>query len=122
VPRHKLKKAHSPSGSHPARGPLASSERVLEDRGARNSLPDASLESFDISDNRSDGPEQDEAFLYTHAFEAAVDRLGRIADKLESLALTSAMAVARIEAEGDRIDRLIAENQGRLDDLLAGNW
>jgi len=58
----------------------------------------------------------------TQAFEFAIDRLGGIAEDLNSLALSSAMAVAQIEAEGDRIDRLNAENQKRLDDLLAGKW
>jgi hypothetical protein len=39
-----------------------------------------------------------------------------------SLALSSIIAVAQIEAEGDRIDRLNAENHERLDSLLHGKW
>jgi hypothetical protein len=56
------------------------------------------------------------------AFEAAIDRLGRVAENLSALALATSIAVAEIEAEGDRIDRLTAENRARLDDLLAGKW
>jgi hypothetical protein len=77
-----------------------------------------------ILQNSGEGRSEFQAKLLspTEAFETAIDRLGTIADELSSLALSSAIAIAQIEAEGDRIDRLIAENQEMLDDLLAGKW
>lgn len=55
-------------------------------------------------------------------WEEAVASLGRSADIAAELVASSGEALALIEAEGDRIDRLIAENQERLEDLLAGKW
>jgi len=52
----------------------------------------------------------------------AMDRLAMVAQELSDIAAETAIAIAQIEAEGDRIDRLIAENQEMLDDLLAGKW
>ena len=54
-------------------------------------------------------------------FDAAVDRLGHIAEELDGLALSMTSAIAEIEAEGDRIDRLQADNRAMLDDLLNGS-
>lgn len=54
---------------------------------------------------------------YSETFEAAVERLGHIAEELEGLAQSSACAIATIEAQGDRIDRLQADNRAMLDEL-----
>jgi len=42
-------------------------------------------------------------------FEAAVNRLGQIAEKLDGLAQSTTSAIATIEAHGDRIDRQQAD-------------
>ncbi|MGH6842599.1 MAG: hypothetical protein ACREDV_10990 [Methylocella sp.] len=55
------------------------------------------------------------------AFEAAVDRLGHIAEELDELAQSSTAAIAEIEAQGDRIDRLQADNRAMLDELINGS-
>ena len=55
----------------------------------------------------------------------AVGRFGNqqvhIAEELDGLALSMTTAIAEIEAEGDRIDRLQADNRAMLDDLLNGS-
>lgn len=65
-------------------------------------------------------PFRRELLTPAEAFESSIDRLSAVAESLNSLALSAAMAVARIEAEGDRIDRLNSENQERLNALLKG--
>jgi hypothetical protein len=67
------------------------------------------------------GSSSDAYALCVKAFEAAVDRLGLIAEELDGLAQSTTSAVAEIEAEGDRIDRLQADNRAMLDDLLNGS-
>ena len=69
---------------------------------------------------RSVGSSSDEYALCVKTFEAAVDRLGQIAEKLDGLAQSTTSAIATIEAHGDRIDRLQADNRALLDDLLNG--
>ncbi|MGO9723422.1 MAG: hypothetical protein ACLPOA_23235 [Methylocella sp.] len=54
-------------------------------------------------------------------FEDAIDRLGHIAEELDSLAQFTTSSVAAIEAQGDRIDRLQADNQVMLDELVNGS-
>lgn len=54
-------------------------------------------------------------------FEDAIDRLGHIAEELDGLAQSTTSAVAAIEARGDRIDRLQADNRAMLDKLLNGS-
>jgi hypothetical protein len=64
------------------------------------------------------GSSSDEYALCVKKFEAAVDRLGQIAEKLDGLAQSTTSAIAAIEAQGDRIDRLQADNRAMLDKLL----
>jgi hypothetical protein len=66
------------------------------------------------------GSSSDEYALCVKTFEAAVDRLGHIAEELDGLAQSTTSAIAAIEAQGDRIDRLQADNRALLDDLLNG--
>ena len=67
------------------------------------------------------GASSDEYALCVKAFEAAADRLSHIAKEVDFLAQSTTKAVAAIEAQGDRIDRLQADNQTLLDDLLKGS-
>jgi hypothetical protein len=71
---------------------------------------------------RSVGSSSDEYALCVKTFEAAVDRLGPIAEELDGLTQSSTFAIAAIEAQGDRIDRLQADNRALLDDLQNGKW
>jgi hypothetical protein len=64
----------------------------------------------------------DEYGLCVKTFEAGVDGLSRVAKDLDFLAESTTKAVAEIEAHGDRIDRLQADNQALLNDLLKGSW
>jgi hypothetical protein len=66
-------------------------------------------------------PQSDECVLCVKMFDDAVDRLGHIVEELDGLALSMTTAIAEIEAEGDRIDRLQADNRAMLDDLLNGS-
>ena len=59
--------------------------------------------------------------LSMKTFEDAIDRLGHIAEELDSLAQITTSSVAAIEAQGDRIDRLQADNQVMLDELVNGS-
>jgi len=54
------------------------------------------------------------------AFKPAVDRLSHVAGELDLLAQSTTKAVAKIEAQGDRIDWLQADNRALLDDLIKG--
>jgi hypothetical protein len=63
----------------------------------------------------------DEYALCVKTFEAAVDRLSHVANELDLLAQSTTAAVAAIEAQGDRIDRLQVDNQALIDDLLKGS-
>lgn len=65
-------------------------------------------------------PTAKEFALCVKLFETAVDRLGQVANELDLLVQSTTKAVAEIEAQGDRIDRLQADNQVLLDELLKG--
>ncbi len=69
----------------------------------------------------SGGSCPDEYVLCVETFEAAVHRLGCIAKELDCLAQSTTSAIASIEAQGDRIDRLQADNRAMLDELLSGS-
>ncbi|HTV31790.1 MAG TPA: hypothetical protein VME69_01615 [Methylocella sp.] len=60
----------------------------------------------------------DDDLLCVEMFNYGVDKLGRIAEELDGLAKAMTSAVSEIEARGDRIDWLQAENRSLLDDLL----
>jgi hypothetical protein len=66
-------------------------------------------------------PRSDEYVLCVKMFDYAVDRLGHIAEELDGLALSMTTAIAEIDAEGDRIDRLQADTRAMLNDLLNGS-
>jgi hypothetical protein len=66
------------------------------------------------------GSSSDECALCVMAFEAAVDRLSHIAEVLDDLVRSSTAALAAIEAHGDTIDRLRADNCAMLAELLNG--
>ncbi|MGH6863365.1 MAG: hypothetical protein ACRECN_03695 [Methylocella sp.] len=53
-------------------------------------------------------------------WDKVVESLGRSAGVLEELAESTGEAIARIAAQGDRIDRLQADNRTMLDELLDG--
>lgn len=122
MPRHELQRTLGRRRPRPAREERAVPAEAVEPRVACNSFPGSDLDGVGVSNARADGLVQNEALLCLNAFDVAVDRLGRIADEMHSLVLSSSMAIALIESEGDRIDRLIVENQESLDDLLAGKW
>lgn len=67
------------------------------------------------------GSSSDAYALCVKTFEAAVDRLGHVTEEPDGLALSMTTAIAEIEAEGDRRDRLQADNRAMLADLLNGS-
>ena len=87
-----------------------------------NSLSEPQLELHSLLDKRSGTDETKmlcEKFP-AQAFEIATGVHSRNADTLSSMAIESAIAVARMEALTERIDRQQAENQQALDALVAG--
>jgi hypothetical protein len=72
--------------------------------------------------NLSAGSQSEVYIQCVKRFEASVDRLGHIAEELDGLARSTSSVIAAIEVQGDRIDRLQADNQALLDDLQNGKW
>ncbi|MFZ0495248.1 MAG: hypothetical protein WBE80_06925 [Methylocella sp.] len=69
----------------------------------------------------SAGSQSEEYIQCVKRFEACVERLGHIAEELDGLAQSTTSAIAAIEAQGDRIDCLQADNSAMLDELLNGS-
>ncbi len=53
----------------------------------------------------------------TETFGTVVDRLGKLAGTVDQLVKDNALMLGKIEAEGDRIDRLNADNRATLESL-----
>ncbi len=53
----------------------------------------------------------------TETFGTVVDRLGKLAGTVDQLVEDNALMLGKIEAEGDRIDRLNADNRATLESL-----
>ncbi|HXW69947.1 MAG TPA: TetR/AcrR family transcriptional regulator [Methylocella sp.] len=60
--------------------------------------------------------------MLSEDIETEVIRLERLADELDLLTEENAAGLAKIEAQGEKIDRLNAQNQTILERLLSGAW